>query len=67
MAAVRKDRNVNFTLEEVLNQDIVNNNAIERPANCLETVKEGLGALAEEKGFKNVAFFVEQSAHSSPH
>jgi hypothetical protein len=44
----------------VLNQDIINNNVIERPANCLETVKEGLGALAEEKDCKNVAFFVEQ-------
>jgi hypothetical protein len=41
MAAVR---NGNFSLEEVLNQDILNNNCVERLVDYLQKVMEALGS-----------------------
>jgi hypothetical protein len=39
MAAVQ---NGNFSLDEVLNQDILNNNCVERPVDYLQKVMEAL-------------------------
>jgi hypothetical protein len=40
------DRNGNFSLDEVLNQDILNDNCIERPVNYFQKVMEALGIAA---------------------
>jgi hypothetical protein len=55
MAAVR---NGNCSLYEVLNQDILNNNCVERPVDYLQKVMEALGSFTREKSCQNVAFFV---------
>ena len=59
MAAVR---NGNFSLDEVLNQDILNNNCFERPVDYLQKVMEVLGSFTREKSSQNVAFFVDECA-----
>ena len=59
MAAVR---NGNFSLDEVLNQDILNNNGVERPVDYLQKVMEALGCFTREKISQNVAFFVDECA-----
>ena len=52
-------RNGNFSLDEVLNQDILNNNCVERPVDYLQKVMEALGSFTRDKSCKNVAFFVD--------
>jgi hypothetical protein len=59
MAAVR---NGNFSIDEVLNQDILKNNCVERPPDYLQKVKEALGSFTREKSCQNVAFFVDVCA-----
>jgi hypothetical protein len=59
MAAVQ---NGNFSLDEVLNQDIFNNNCFERPVDYLQKVMEALGSFTREKSCQNVAFFVVECA-----
>ena len=59
MAAVR---NGNSSLYEVLNQDILNNNCVERPVDYLQKVMEALGSFTREKSYQNVAFFVDECA-----
>jgi hypothetical protein len=59
MAAVR---NGNFSLDEVLNQDILNNNCVERPVDYLQKVMKALGSFTREKICQNVAFFVDECA-----
>jgi hypothetical protein len=56
MAAVR---NTHFSLEEVLQQDIFNNNPVQRLPDCLKKLKEALGDLALEKGVENITSFVD--------
>jgi hypothetical protein len=59
MAAVR---NGNFSLDEVLNQDIWNNNCVERPVDYVQKVMEALGSFTREKSCQNLAFFVDECA-----
>ena len=59
MAAVR---NGNFSLDEVLNQNILYNNCVERPVDYLQKVMEALGSFTREKSCQNVAFFVDECA-----
>jgi hypothetical protein len=46
----------------VLNQDILNNNCVERPVDYLQKVMEALGSFTREKSCQNVAFFVDECA-----
>lgn len=55
MAAVR---NVSFSLDNVLRQEIANNSIFERPPDYMRKVEEALGSLAHEKGCRNVDVFV---------
>ena len=59
MAAVR---NGNCSLYEVLNQDILNNNCVERPVDYLQKLMVALGSFTREKSCQNVAFFVDECA-----
>jgi hypothetical protein len=59
MAAVR---NGNFSLDEVLNQDILNNNCVEWSVDYLQKVMEALGSFTWEKSCQNVTFFVDECA-----
>jgi hypothetical protein len=47
---------VNCSLYEVLNQDILNDNCVERPVDYLQKVMEALGSFTREKSCQNVAF-----------
>jgi hypothetical protein len=53
MAAVR---NGNFSLDKVLNQDILNNNCVERPVDYLQKVMVALGSLLGRKAAKTSRF-----------
>ena len=55
-------RNGNCSLYEVLNQDILNNNCVERPVDYLQKVMEALRSFTREKSCQNVAFFVDECA-----
>jgi hypothetical protein len=59
MAAVR---NGNFSHDEVLNRDILNNNSIGRSVDYLQKVMEALGSFTREKSCQNIAFFVDECA-----
>ena len=45
---------VNFSLEDVLNQDIFGEKIIEGPSDCFAGVKLALVNLAEERGCQNI-------------
>ena len=55
-------RNGNFSLDEALNQDILNNNCVERPVDYLQKVMKALGSFTLEKSCQNFAFFVDECA-----
>ena len=55
-------RNGNFSLDEVLNQYILNNNCVERLVDYLQKVMEALRSFTREKSCQNVACFVDECA-----
>ena len=61
----RPSEMANFSLDEVLNQDILNNDCVERPVDYLQKVIEALGSFTREKICQNVAFFVDECVRSS--